>query len=401
MGRKVGRASSYYVLLAVTIVLTLFGIVMVFSASQVTALSEYHDSFYFLKRQVIWVVIGFCLLFLLANIDYRRLRYLSLSFLGVSIALLVAALIPGVSTVAGGASRWLVFGPLGVQPSEVAKLAMVIFCADLLSRRKERLGNLFDLVMPIVPLVGLMALLIVLQPDLGTFVIIAATVFVLLFVAGAKLRHLLLLGLSGLSLVTLLIFSAPYRRARLLSFLNPWGDPMESGFHIIQSLIALGSGRVFGLGLGMSRQKFFYLPAAHTDFIFAIIGEELGLIGTLAVILSFLIITYIGIKIAFRSSSLFGRLMAAGITTLIATQAVINMGAVTGLLPITGVPLPLVSFGGSSLVFTLMGIGILLNISSGGRKKSQGVIDARDYFRRRDRRASIPGHRSRRRTKVS
>lgn len=396
-----GRSSSFYVLLAVTIVLTLFGIVMVFSASQVTALSEYKDSFYFLKRQVIWVAIGFSLLMLFANIDYRRLRFFSLSFLGVSIALLVAALIPGISTVAGGASRWLTFGPLSVQPSEVAKLAMVIFCADLLARRQERLGNLFDLVVPIIPVLALMALLIILQPDLGTLVIIAVTVFVLLFVAGAKLRHLVLLGLSGLSAVILLIFSASYRRERLLSFLNPWRDPMKTGFHIIQSLIALGSGKLFGLGLGMSRQKFFYLPAAHTDFIFAIVGEELGLIGTLAVILGFSILAYVGIKIAFRSSPLFGRLLAAGITTLIATQAIINMGAVTGLLPITGVPLPLISFGGSSLTFTLMGIGILLNISSGGRKMSQGVIDARDYFRRRDRRTSIPSRRPRRRAKVS
>lgn len=395
------RASSFYVLLAVTIALTLFGIVMVFSASQVAALSAYKDSFYFLKRQAIWAAIGFSLLMLFANIDYRRLRTFSLSFLGISIALLIAALIPGVSTVAGGASRWLTFGPLSVQPSEIAKLALVIFCADLLARRQERLGNLFDLIVPIIPVLGLMALLIILQPDLGTLVIIAVTVFVLLFVAGAKLHHLILLGLSGLSAVILLIFSASYRRERLLSFLNPWKDPMETGFHIIQSLIALGSGKVFGLGLGMSRQKFFYLPAAHTDFIFAIVGEELGLIGTLAVILGFSILIYMGIKIAFHSSSLFGRLLATGITTLIATQAIINMGAVTGLLPITGVPLPLISFGGSSLTLSLMGIGVLLNISSGDRKKSQGVIDARDYFRRRDRRTSVSGRRPRRRAKVS
>ena len=401
MSQKTGKPTSFYALLAVTVALTLFGIVIVFSASQVTALSQHNDSFYYLKRQLLWAALGFASLVLLSRISYGKLQKLSKPFLVVSLGLLVAAIIPGLSRVAGGASRWLEYGPFSLQPSEVAKLAVILFCADLLARRKDRLNDFYQLTMPIIPVLTLVAALIMFQPDLGTMIIIAFAVFVLMFVAGARLRHLLLMGVTAGSAATVLIFTAEYRVQRFLSFLNPWKDPMKTGFQIIQSLIALGSGRIFGLGLGMSRQKFFYLPAAHTDFIFAIIGEELGLIGTLAVILAFAILAYLGIRIAFRAPTFFGRILASGITAVIVIQALINMGAVTGILPITGVPLPLISFGGSSLVFTLSGIGILLNISSYERKKADGVVDARDHFRRRNRGASLSGHRPGRRAKVS
>jgi cell division protein FtsW len=401
MGAKAKKPSSYYALLAVTVTLTLFGIVMVFSASQVTALSEHRDSFYYLKRQLLWAALGFAVLLLLSKLGYRHLQRLSKPFLLVSLGLLVAALVPDISRVAGGASRWLEYGPISFQPSEVAKLAVILFCADILARRKDKLNHFYQLVIPIVPVLILVGLLIMLQPHLGTMVIIIFAVFAVMFVAGARLRHLFLMGVTGVSAVSVLAFTAEYRTQRLISFLNPWKDPMNTGFQIIQSLIALGSGTIFGHGLGMSRQKFFYLPAAHTDFIFAIIGEELGLIGTLAVILAFSILAYLGIRIAFRAPTFFARLLASGITATIIIQALINMGAVTGVLPITGVPLPLISFGGSSLIFTLAGMGILLNISSQERKRADGVVDARDHFRRRNRRASLSSHRPGRRAKIS
>jgi len=337
---------------------------MIFSASSATAFSETGDSFHYFKKQAFYSLIGLICLFFFARYDYRKLRSWSYPLLILTFLSLGIVLIPGLGKVAGGASRWLPLGPFNFQPSELAKLAMIIYAAELLARKKERISHLFHLLLPLVPIVGLASLLIIIQPDLGSAFVISLSVFLLIFISGAKFSYLLGLGLTGVSAVFAFIFSASYRRQRLFSFFNPWLDPRKSGFHIIQSLLAFGSGGIRGMGLGKSRQKFFYLPAAHTDFIFAIIGEELGLIGSLFVIILFSFLAFIGLKIAFRARDLFGRLLGAGIISLIISQALINMGGVTGIIPITGVPLPLISFGGSSLIFTLSGIGILLNIAS-------------------------------------
>lgn len=395
------RSGNYLLLLGVVVSMSLFGLVMVLSASHATALADYKDSFYFLKRQTVWLTVGLIVMFFLAKADFRYLkRFAGLGVVGAT-ALLALVLIPGLSITAGGASRWLSVGPLPFQPAEVAKFAIIMFMADILAKRREDIVDFKIMAVPVLPWFLAMAGLIMLQPDLGTTIILAGIVFIMLLVAGARLTHLFALAATGLSSIIFLIFVEGYRKARLLAFLNPWKDPMNGGFQIVQSLIALGSGHWFGVGLGMSKQKFFYLPAAHTDFILAIIGEELGLIGTLAVVIAFGVLAFAGVRIALKATTYFDRLVASGVTAMIVVQAVLNMGAVTGVLPITGVPLPLISFGGSSLLFTMMGVGILLNIASHERKTSEGIIDARDYFRGRNRRTSVSRDRHGRRTGVS
>jgi cell division protein FtsW len=398
---KVELPASFYILIGITVIMSLIGLVMVFSASQATGLAEYQDSFYYFKKQILWMVIGFAALILLAKTDHRWLRRLSYPGMGISIILLIAVLIPGIGIIAGGARRWIMIGPFNVQPSEIAKLAMVLFCAVLLSGRQEKIHDPKFLLIPIVPLLCAVSLLVVIQPDLGTTLIIAMTVFIILFAAGARLTHLFNLVAPAALAVAVIINRSPYMLERLLSFIHPEKDPTGSGFQIIQSKIALGSGHIFGVGLGLSKQKFFYLPAAHTDFILAIIGEEFGLIGTMFVLALFMILGFIGIRIALKAPTYYGRILAAGITSLIVLQATINMGAVTGIMPITGVPLPFISFGGTSLLFTLMGVGILLKIASQEGRVKEGVIDARHYFRRRDRRTSVSGDRPRKQARVS
>lgn len=364
MSARTRRNATYYWLLGVTVLLVLLGVVMIFSSSSAMAYASEGDSYYYLKRQLVWIVLGGAALWVLSTLEYERFRKWTWPVLGIALAGLVAVLIPGLGHTAGGASRWLVIGPFKVQPSELAKLAIVMAAAEILARKRDKIGGFEELASPLLVIVCLFGLLVVVQPDLGTAFVIALATLIVAFVAGARMRHLAAIG-GGLALaVTMFIVSEPFRRARFLAFLDPWRDPRGAGFHIIQSLLAFGSGHWHGIGLGMSRQKFFYLPAAHTDFIFAIIGEELGLIGTLLVVGLFIALTYTGIKIAFRARDFHGRLLAAGLTSMIASQAAINMGAVTGLLPITGIPLPLVSFGGSSLLVTMSAVGIMLNISS-------------------------------------
>lgn len=348
--------------------LTVLGLVMVLSASSVQAYQEYGSSFLFFLRQLVYAVAGGGALVLTARMRYGAWRRLCVPLLAASTALLLLVLLPGVGTVAGGSARWIQLGPVTVQPSEPAKLAVIAFAAALLARRWRYIGDLRQLCLPLAPVVGLVCGLILLQPDMGTAVIVIATVFVLLFVAGARLKHLLVGGL-GLSTLGLgLMYVEGYRWARLLSFLNPWADPQGSGYQTIQSLIALTSGGPFGMGLGASRQKWSYVPNAHTDFIFAIIVEELGLIGGLAVLVLFGLLLYGGIRIALRAPDAFGRLLAAGIIGWFGVQAVTNLGAVTGLLPITGVPLPFVSFGGSALIVSLAGVGVLVSVERGRRR---------------------------------
>jgi len=367
--RPVALDRSVALVLGSTAALVVVGLVMVLSASSVEAYEMYGSSFLFFLRQVAYAALGGLALLVTSRMRFHAWERLCVPLLAVTIALLVVVLIPGIGTVAGGSARWLQLGPLTIQPSELAKLAVIAFTAALLSKRWRRLRDPKQLMLPLLPLVGVLCGLILLQPDMGTAMIIVGSVFVLLFAAGARLRHLALgggvLGVLGFALM----YVEGYRWARFISFLNPWADPQGNGYQTIQSLIALTSGGPFGLGLGASRQKWDYVPNAHTDFIFSIIGEELGLLGAMLVLVLFGVLVYAGIRIALRAPDGFGRLLAAGITGWFAIQAVTNLGAVTGLLPITGVPLPFVSFGGSALVVSLGAVGILVSIARAGRRR--------------------------------
>lgn len=361
-----GRRATIVLLVGSTIALTGVGLIMVLSASSVSAYAEYGSSFLFFRRQAIYAVVGMAALVVISRIDYRAWQRLSVPLTALSVVLLALVLHPAAGTVAGGSARWITVGPVTIQPSELAKLALVTFGAAVLARKWNRLDQLAHLALPLLPVLAVVCALIIVQPDLGTTVIVAGIVFLLMFVAGVRLRYLLGAGLLTCLLGMGLILSEGYRRARFLSFLHPWGDPQNSGYQVIQSLLALGSGGWFGVGLGASRQKWLYVPNAHTDFIFSILGEELGLAGALLVLLLFGALLYAGIRVAVSARDVFGRLLAAGIVGWLGLQALVNLGAVTGLLPVTGVPLPLVSFGGSSLVVTLAAVGILLSIARSG-----------------------------------
>lgn len=356
------------ILVIVTAALTLLGLVMVLSASSVSAFERYGSSFFFFKRQAAYAAVGAGALWLTSRMRYPAWERLCVPLLALTVVLLALVLHPAFGTVAGGSARWIELGPVTIQPSEPAKLAVVAFAAALLARRWHRLGDLRALMIPLGPVTAVVCGLILLQPDMGTATIVVVSVAVLAFVAGARLKHL---AVGGLALGTLgfgLMYIEGYRWSRFLSFMDPWADPQGSGYQTIQSLIALTTGGPLGVGLGAGRQKWSTLPNAHTDFIFAIIAEELGLVGALAVLVLFGLLVYAGIRIAVAAPDAFGRLLAAGITGWFGLQALTNLGAVTGLLPITGIPLPLVSFGGSSLVVSLAAVGILVSISRGRRR---------------------------------
>jgi cell division protein FtsW len=312
----------------------------------------------------------------------------------MALSLAALAAVPFFGTEAFGSKRSIIVGPIVVQPSEIAKMALLIFAVYIYSKRKDKMDDWRELIMPVLAVTALACLLIVLEPDLGTMLVVAISVYAVLWLAGAPLRKMAILALLGGSATLVFIFTSSYRKARFLAFLDPWSAPREGGFHIIQSMIALGSGNVSGLGLGMSRQKFFYLPNAHTDFIFSIIGEEAGLIGTLSVLALFACFIYLGFRTARGAPDRLGRLMAMGITCMVGVQALINMGAASGVLPITGITLPFFSYGGSSLVICMCLAGILINVSRqegratasyDGRKERE-----RGDMRRRDRRTSPP-----------
>lgn len=341
-----------------------FGIIMVFSATSVTAYQKYNDSFHFLKRQVIWVALALGVMFVLMQVDYHRWfakTWQPISYLIFSLLLLGLVLIVG--TEINGSKRWLSIGGFTFQVSEIAKLAMVMFTAWYLEKWHKHIRNFFVGLVPILSILGLVCGLVLLEPDLGTTAVIGATSFVMLFAAGARLIHLGSLTAISSPLAVYAMLSEPYRRKRIFAFINPWEDPQGTGFHIIQSLYALGSGGLFGVGLGRSRQKFFYLPEPGTDFIFSVLGEELGLVGASIIIGLYFLFAWRGLMIALRAQDLLGSMLAVGITTMITLQAIVNIGVVTGSLPVTGITLPFISYGGSSLVFMAIGVGILLNIS--------------------------------------
>jgi len=350
-------------LLAVTAVLLGAGLIMVFSSSTVLAMNTFGDPYYFVKRQLLWACLGVLAAWGLARFPYERLRRWVLPGLALSAVLMAAVLVLSIGHTAGGARRWLSLGPLTFQPAELAKLALVLYFADALARKQGKMHLFAEGVLPLLLVLAGLAALLLLQPDLGTAIILILVGLAMIYVAGARFAHLAGLGLAALPVVALLIAKAAYRRRRWEAFLDPWQDPLGRGFQIIQSFLALGSGGLWGRGLCESQQKLFYLPAPHTDFIFSIIGEELGFAGSLAMVVLFGFLIWEGLAIARRCPDRFGKLVAIGITLMLGFQAVVNMGVATGLMPTKGTTLPFISAGGSSLFFSLAGIGILLSIS--------------------------------------
>jgi cell division protein FtsW len=375
-------------LVLVTLGLVAFGLVMVFSATSASAALGAGDPMTFLVKQGAYALAGLLLLALASRFDYHRLRTLAPILLVGAFALCVAVLV--VAPPINGARRWFLLGPISVQPSEVAKIAICIWACALLARRPTP-RTVGELMKPLGLVVGLFSILILLEPDLGTTIALCIMVAGILVVSEVPFRLLVLAGSIAIVLGAAAIYVEPYRRARFLSFIDPWQDPQGAGFQTVQAIIGMGSGGITGEGLGQGISKIFYLPEAHTDMIFAIVGEELGLIGSTAVIAAFAVFAWAGFRIALRCSDPFGKRLAAGITTLVCGQAAINLCAVLGIAPLTGIPLPFVSYGGSSLIVLLAAVGVLLNIAVNDR-----VVEARSRDRGgRDRRSHQARARSR------
>lgn len=350
------------VLFLTTFLLLSIGVIMVLSASSYHAMLFYDDPYYFLKRQLRWSGLGIIAMVFFMNFDYYKTRKMIVTGFIVTLILLGLVLIPGVGVEVKGSSRWLGIGSMVFAPSEIAKIAFVFFLARIMSLNPDEIKNFKGFLKYLVVL-GLVAGLLLKQPDLGTTIAVAGTAFCMFIAAGARITHLSGLALTGVLGVTGMILQDPVRLRRIVGYLKPFETASNEGYQTVQSLYALGSGWLFGIGLGNSRQKFLYLPERHTDFIFAIIGEELGFIGAVLVILLFFLFIWRGFRIALYAPDRFSSLLAVGLTSIIAVQSVINLGVVTGSLPVTGITLPFVSYGGSSLTFSLIGVGILLNIS--------------------------------------
>ena len=345
------------------ILISLFGLIMIYSASYVWAEYKFNDPYKFVRTQGIFLIVGYILMFIISKIPYiKYVSKVNLIFV-LCFLLLILVLIPGIGTVRNGSRSWFGIGGFGIQPSEFTKLALIMFTSKYLSNNEKSLKNIKKGVLPILLILMFVFGLIMLQPDFGTGVIIVVTIVCLLFVSGVTMSFFIKIGLLGIIGVVGLIIAAPYRMKRIVSFLNPWSDPLGSGFQIIQSLYAIGPSGLLGKGLGNSIQKHFYLPEPQTDFIFAIISEELGILGIFLVTSLFILIIYRGFKIAKQCEDKFGKYIAFGITFGLSFQALLNLMVVVGLIPVTGVTLPFLSYGGSSLLISMISIGILLNIS--------------------------------------
>ena len=342
--------------------LVAIGLVMIFSASSAQAYADTHDTAYYVKHQLIFLIVGALAAWMAYRIDYRKLRAAAPYLFVLCIFALIAVLVPHVGVVVNGARRWIGAGAVSLQPSEFAKLGVVLYLSAALSVRGERITSLVKGLFPLCVPVVLAAMLILVEPDMGTASLIVFTAFALLFAAGARIEHLLMIVMVTVPPVVLTILTSPYKRARIFAFLDPWKDAQNTGFHIVQSLLALGSGGLMGVGLGESRAKFFYLPEQYTDFIFSILGEELGLVGTIAVIALFILFAYRAIRIAVAAPDRFGFFLASGCTAMIVIQAFVNIGVVTSSWPVTGVPLPFISFGGSSLIVCLIAVALIMNV---------------------------------------
>jgi cell division protein FtsW len=359
MARKL---KSDRVLFTATLLLVCASIVMVYSASALVALERFQQPYLFVTKQALWAVLGLAVLAITMRVDYRTYR--NEKFVWALLAL-VALMLVGVlfSRPVNGTRRWVAVAGFGVQPSELAKIGCVLFTALILEKRRHRIDDLAYSLLPIAIVVGGLVGLILLQPDFGTAMSLLLVVAMMIFAAGLHYRYFIGSVLCALPVLYLVLVSAPYRRRRLMAFWDPWADPLGDGFQIIQSLIAVGTGGIFGRGLMAGVQKLFYLPEPHTDFIFAVVGEELGIIGATGILICFCVIAWRGLRISMRAEDTFGSFVALGLTTMIAVQAFVNMSVVLGLMPTKGIPLPLMSFGGSSLLMNLLGMGVLLNIS--------------------------------------
>lgn len=351
------------ILFGAVILLAIFGLVMIFSASSIWAEYKFNDPFKFVKMQGIFFGVGIFLMLILSKIDYHIYYKYANVILLVCAILLVLVLIPGIGSVRNGSRSWFGIGSLGIQPSEFAKIGLIIYVAKYLTNNERIMKSVKKGVLPILGIIGFFFVIIMLEPDFGTAMVIVLTLVVLIFISGVKISFFVKIGLAGLLGIVGIIIAAPYRMKRIVSFLNPWSDPLGSGYQILQSLYAIGPGGLLGQGFLKSRQKYFYLPEPQTDFIFSIISEELGFLGVLIVASFFLIIFYRGLTTSLKSVDLFGKFLAFGLSFGLIIQASLNLMVVVGLIPVTGVTLPFLSYGGSSLLVSLASIGIILNIS--------------------------------------
>lgn len=374
------REAPDTVLVGAIAALVTIGLVMIFSASSAYAVALQHDAGYFLKRQAVWLVVALAVAYVAYRIDYRKLRGVAPWALGLSMVCLALVLVPHVGVIAGGASRWLGAGPIQFEPSEFAKLALVLYLSAALATKGDRIRSLTRGLFPLALVTAVMAVLVIKQPDFGTASLLAFTAATLFFVAGARVAHLLMILAFVAPPAFLLIRHDPYKLARVVAFIDPWKDPQDKGFHIVQSLMALGSGGWFGVGLGFSHQKFFWLPEAHTDFIGSIIGEETGFAGMAAIVALFVIFAYRAVRIALAAPDRFGFFLCVGCMALIVIQAFVNLGVVSSSWPVTGVPLPFISFGGTSLVTSLTAVALIVNV--GRSRVARGSADARNASHR-------------------
>lgn len=351
------------VLLIAVLALLCTGIIMVYSASAMMSWERYQDPLLFLKKKVYFTLLGLVAMFYLMRMDYRRLLNLTLPFMVLSVILLAAIFIPGMGVVAGGARRWISLGSITFQPSELAKLAMIFYFAHILTKKQERIRDFYLSYLPMLLVLAFFCVMIILQPDLGTALLIGSVAFIMLFVGGVPTTFSMGTLAACMPLLYITITGVDYRMRRILAFLNPWEDPLGAGFQTTQSFMALGRGGLLGLGLGEGKQKLFYLPEPHSDFIFSVIGEELGFAGTATVTFLFLLVVWRGLRVAVGCTDIHGTHLAFGISALIGIQALMHMSVATGLMPAKGLTLPFISSGGSSLLVSMMAAGILLNIS--------------------------------------
>ena len=357
MNKKTGK-----LLFIVMLALSIFGVIMIYSSSSIWAEYKYGNSFKFLINQSIFLIIGLVIVYVLFKIDYHIYKKYANIILFICLSLLVLVLIPGIGQVRNGSRSWFGIGGLGIQPSEISKLALIIFTSKYLSKNEKDMSSIKSGILPILVVILTFFALIMLEPDFGTGMVITITILAMIFVSEAKLSFFSFIAIAGLAGIIGLIIIAPYRLARIISFLNPWTDPLGSGFQIIQSLYAIGPGGLLGMGFMKSRQKYFYLPEPQTDFIFSIISEEFGFLGVIIVVTLFFLLFYLSMKIFFKTKDLFAKYLVFGLSFGIILQAILNLFVVTGLVPVTGVTLPFLSYGGSSLLVSMSCIGIILNI---------------------------------------
>lgn len=353
-----------FVVLMMAVALTCFGVVMVYSASSVMAAKKFHDGFYFLKRQGLYALMGFGVMACAMRIDYHIWRRFAVPVLLACLVLLVLVLIPGIGGSAGGASRWIRLPGFSLQPSELAKIALIMYMAYSLDKKQEKVRFFSTGFLPYMVVLAILLLLLIKQPDLGSSLTLGAVAVIMLFAAGTRPTYIISMVLLALPFLYFLVMNVDYRRRRILAFLDPWQDPTNTGFQIIQSWLAFGTGGIFGQGLGEGKQKLFYLPEAHTDFILSVVGEELGFLGVMVIAAMFFLLVHRSIRVALNAEDNFGRFLAFGIAVLLGIEAFVNIAVVTGLLPTKGLALPFISYGGSSLIISLFAVGVLLNVSS-------------------------------------